>query len=64
MKRLIFLVCLLWSGLVNARTERVVIQGDHGKLVADLQTPDVMPKKCPIVILCHGFTGNRNGGLE
>ena len=23
-----------------------------------------MPRNCPIVILCHGFTGNRNGGLE
>ena len=64
MKRLIFLTCLIWAGLAFARTERVIIQGDHGKLVADLQTPDVLPKKCPIVILCHGFTGNRNGGLE
>lgn len=64
MKRLIFLTCLIWAGLAFARTERVIIHGDHGKLVADLQMPDVMPKKCPIVILCHGFTGNRNGGLE
>lgn len=65
MKRFfIFLVCLLSAGLLNARTERVIVQGDHGRLVAELQTPDVMPKKCPIVILCHGFTGSRNGGLE
>ena len=64
MKQLTIIACLLMAGIVNARTERVTIQGDHGKLVADLQTPDVMPKKCPIVILCHGFTGNRNGGLE
>lgn len=60
----IFLVCLLSAGLLNARTERVMVQGDHGRLVAELQTPDVMPKKCPIVILCHGFTGSRNSGLE
>lgn len=61
---ILFLACLLTAGFASARTERVIIQGDHGKLVADLQTPDVMPKNCPIVILCHGFTGNRNGGLE
>ena len=61
---LLFVACLSLAGLVCAKTERVIIQGDHGKLVAELQTPDVMPKKCPIVILCHGFTGNRNGGLE
>ena len=65
MKRyILFIACLLTVGFASARTERVIIQGDHGKLVADLQTPDVMPKNCPIVILCHGFTGNRNGGLE
>ena len=61
---LVLVACLLCVGLVSARTERLTIQGDHGKLVADLQMPDVMPQKCPIVILCHGFTGNRNGGLE
>lgn len=60
---LLFIAFLLTAGFCNARTERVIIQGDHGKLVADLQIPDVMPKHCPIVILCHGFTGNRNGGL-
>ena len=60
---LLFIAFLLTAGFCNARTERVMIQGDHGKLVADLQIPDVMPKHCPIVILCHGFTGNRNGGL-
>ena len=60
----LFILCLLTAGITSARTERVMIQGDHGKLVAELQTPDVMPKNCPIVILCHGFTGNKNGGLE
>lgn len=63
-KHFLFLVCLFAANFVSAHTERVIIQGDHGKLVADVQTPDVMPPKCPIVILCHGFTGNRNGGLE
>ena len=60
---LLIIACLLTASVCNARTERVIIQGDHGKLVADLQTPDVMPKNCPIVMLCHGFTANRNNGL-
>ena len=64
MKKVLFIACLLVSVFASARTERVIIQGDHGKLVAELQTPDVMPSKCPIVILCHGFGGQRNGGLE
>lgn len=61
MRHWMFLACLLWAGFVGARTERVVIQGDHGKLVGDLQTPDGVKGKCPIVILCHGFGANRNG---
>ena len=60
---LLIIACLLTASVCNARTEQVIIQGDHGKLVADLQTPDVMPKNCPIVMLCHGFTANRNNGL-
>lgn len=65
MKHALFLLTgLLIAGMVSARTERVMIRGDHGMLVADLQTPDVMPKNCPIVMLCHGFGANRNGGLE
>ena len=31
--------CLLFAGFAYARTERVTIQGDHGRLVADLQMP-------------------------
>lgn len=60
---LLIMACLLTASVCNARTERVIIQGDHGKLVADVQMPDVMPKNCPIVMLCHGFTANRNNGL-
>ena len=63
-KLILACVCLLCTGFASARTERLTIQGDHGKLVAELQTPDVMPKHCPIVILCHGFGGARNNGLS
>jgi len=64
MKRTILLLsCFLMAGYIAAKSERITLQGDHGMLVADLQTPDVMPKRCPIVIICHGFTGNRNEPL-
>ena len=65
MKRtlLSLLICSVCIFYATARTERLSIPGDHGKLVAELQTPDAMTRKCPIVILCHGFTSNRNDGL-
>jgi len=62
-KVLLTFLLALCAGIACAKSERVTIQGDHGRLVADLQMPDVMPKHCPIVILCHGFTSERNNGL-
>ncbi len=57
------LATILFPFGTEAKSERLIIQGDHGKLVADLQTPDAMRERCPIVIICHGFTGNRNEPL-
>ena len=63
-KRILFSLLLCFcTGWVSARTERLSLQGDHGRLVAELQTPDVLPQRCPVVILCHGFTSQRNDGL-
>jgi len=59
----ILLLFLSLSSTVLAKTERVEVQGHHGKLVADLQLPDQMKKHAPLVILCHGLTANRNGAL-
>ncbi|MBQ7471318.1 MAG: alpha/beta fold hydrolase [Prevotella sp.] len=48
----------------TAKTEQVEIQGAVGKLVAAIQTPDVPTgKKMPMVILCHGFSSNKETGL-
>ena len=57
---LLSVLCALPS---SAKTERITLQGDHGLLAAELQTPDVLPSRCPIVILCHGFGGTRNNAL-
>lgn len=49
-----------------AKTEKITIQGSVGKLSAVLQTPDGLAEgeKCPVVILMHGFMGNKDGMLE
>lgn len=42
------------------------IDGAHGKLYAILQYPEEVKHdvKFPLVIICHGFTANCNGGME
>lgn len=49
-----------------AKTEKVTIQGSVGKLSAVVQTPDGLAEgeKCPVVIMMHGFMGNKDGMLE
>ena len=45
--------------------ERITIDGDHGKLVAYLQKPELSEgQKCPMVIICHGFGGRKEGPLN
>jgi alpha/beta superfamily hydrolase/peroxiredoxin len=47
-----------------ANGERVTIDGDHGKLQAIVQKPALQPgQQCPMVILCHGFSGRKEGAL-
>jgi alpha/beta superfamily hydrolase len=42
----------------------VSIDGDHGKLAAIIQKPELQPgEKCPMVIMCHGFSGRKEGAL-
>lgn len=57
---------MLISVGLNAKTEKVWIQGSVGKLSAVVQTPDGLTEgeKCPVVIIMHGFMGNKDGMLE
>ena len=41
-----------------AQSKDLILDGDHGKLAATLQTPDGQ-KKFPLVILCHGFNADK-----
>ena len=54
----ILLVVVLMSSCAYAKTQPLTLDGDHGKLAAILQTPDGKAKY-PAVILCHGFTSQK-----
>ena len=58
MKFLIALILLVVPLTASAQSQNLFIDGDHGKLAAILQTPDGQ-KNYPLVIICHGFTANK-----
>ena len=58
LKFLIALVLMLIPLTASAQSQDISIDGDHGKLAAVLQTPDGQ-KNYPLVIICHGFTANK-----
>ena len=44
--------------------ERVTIDGDHGRLAAIIQKPELKQgEQCPMVVFCHGFGGRKEGAL-
>ena len=58
LKILIALMILAIPFTASAQAQDILIDGDHGKLAAILQTPDGQ-KNYPLVIICHGFTANK-----
>ena len=65
MKRILILSLLLTALVSCQRTlpalhERVTIQGSVGSLVGDVDRPEVSGRKCPVAIILHGLTGQRN----
>lgn len=78
LKTIIFTACALFSLGAVASTEHTTVQGDHGKLDVVIQRPDndaangngsqanakaKAGKKTPLLVLCHGFGGNKEGRL-
>ena len=70
MKKL-FTILLLLSGIISLKLtaqeiHELRIEGSKGKLYTLLQYPDEVRSdvKYPLVILCHGFSGNCDGKLE
>ena len=44
--------------------ETVYIDGDHSRLKALIQKPELQPgQQCPMVIFCHGFSGTKDGPM-
>ena len=58
----LFLVIFIFPSTTSAQSRNVQIDGDHGKLSAVIQTPDGK-SNFPMVIICHGFTGNKDSIL-
>ncbi|MBD5357866.1 MAG: alpha/beta hydrolase [Bacteroides sp.] len=58
------LALLLSAGAANAQPKEILsLNGSEGKLYAELQKPSSEKEKIPLVIICHGFTGNCNTEL-
>lgn len=57
------LLALMATG-AQAQTEKVAIDGDHGKLQAEIHKPTLKQgERVPMVVLCHGFMGNMQSDL-
>lgn len=59
---LLFTVLMILPINVEAKSQAVKIDGDHGKLSAVIQTPDGKTSY-PMVMILHGFTGDKNEPL-
>lgn len=52
-------------GQAQASKEKVEIQGAVGRLAAVIQKPELKDgERCPMVIILHGFMGNKEGETE
>lgn len=50
--------------VVKGSSQRVTIDGAKGTLAAIIQKPELAQgQKCPIVMLCHGFSGRKDGPM-
>lgn len=66
LKKLFFTLALMLGCITaSAQTDSTFyIKGPMGRLAARLQLPALQQgEKCPMVILCHGFTANMQGPL-
>ena len=50
--------------VVKGSSQRVTIDGAKGALAAIIQKPELAQgQKCPMVMLCHGFSGRKDGPM-
>lgn len=60
---LLFIMTFLTPFMSAQDTETLYINGSEGRLYAELQKPASESGRIPLVILCHGFTGNCDSPL-
>lgn len=66
LKSLLCAFLLMSVGQLQASVEKIQLQGAVGKLSVLVQKPELKAgEKCPVVLLMHGFSGNKqeNRGL-
>jgi len=54
------LCCACSQPVMQELHETVTIDGDHGKLVGDIDRPEIAGTKAPVTIFYHGLTGFRS----
>lgn len=58
------LLLTMLAGSTWGETIPACLQGDHGRLAAVIQRPaNTQHKRIPLVIICHGFTADKEGTL-
>lgn len=58
------LLLTMLAGSTWGETIPACLQGDHGRLAAVIQRPaNTQHKRIPLVIICHGFTADKEGNL-
>ena len=61
----ILMMAMALSMSAYAKTEKLMVEGAKGKLSTVIQVPELKAgEKVPMVMLMHGFMGNKNGALE
>ncbi len=54
----------IYAPLTTETADKIMIPGSHGLLAATIERPPLKPgEQYPMVIICHGFGGSRNGGF-
>lgn len=60
-----FVVFTLFAFAAYAASEKIMVDGSKGKLAAVIQKPELAEgQKCPMVVLMHGFMGNKESVIE
>ncbi len=60
-KYILTLIIALTAMAAHAQTDTLLtLQGGQGSLAVRVLLPAGAPKHCPVAVICHGFTGNRN----